>query len=144
MGHWEGTPGWQGWGGPGPGCPEQLWLPLVSPQLSGVGEFGAPWGSGRCSCPWQGWHWIGFDVPSKPFWNSGMIHCPFNLGMLRGILPWIGLCRDTSGQGFYSQNAPEICWLWNSSAGTLQEELGDLGSSSLEKAARGDLNLGCQ
>lgn len=36
-----------------------------------------------------------------------------------------------------------IIWLWNSSPGTLQEELGDLGSSSPEKAARGDLNFGC-
>lgn len=26
--------------------------------------LGAAWAGGRCPCPWQGWNWMGFEVPS--------------------------------------------------------------------------------
>ena len=62
-----------GWGGPGTGCPEQLWLPLDPWQCPrpGWSGLGAAWDKGRCPCPWQGWDWMGFKVPSNP--NHSMI-----------------------------------------------------------------------
>uniref|UniRef100_A0A8C0URH5 Thrombospondin type-1 domain-containing protein 7B-like n=1 Tax=Cyanistes caeruleus TaxID=156563 RepID=A0A8C0URH5_CYACU len=44
----------RGWGGPGTGCPEKLWLPLDPCKCARPGwmGLGAPWDSGRCPCHW--------------------------------------------------------------------------------------------
>jgi len=57
-----------GWVGPGPGCPEELWLPPPwqgsRPDWMGLG---APWAGGRGPCPWQGgWNKMVCKVPSSP------------------------------------------------------------------------------
>uniref|UniRef100_A0A8C0U7T3 Ribosome maturation protein SBDS n=1 Tax=Cyanistes caeruleus TaxID=156563 RepID=A0A8C0U7T3_CYACU len=53
MGYGEGIVPWQG-GGPGTGCPEQLWFsldPWQCPRPGWTLGFGAAWDSGRCPCP---------------------------------------------------------------------------------------------
>ena len=57
-----------GWWGPGPGCPEKLWLPPPW-QCSRPGwmELWATRAGGRCPCWWQGgWNQMIFKVPSNP------------------------------------------------------------------------------
>ena len=44
--------------------PDLLWLPLdpwqcPRPGLDNLGQW-------ELSLPWQGWHWVGFEVPSNP------------------------------------------------------------------------------
>ncbi|XP_017594425.1 PREDICTED: uncharacterized protein LOC108447830 [Corvus brachyrhynchos] len=95
-------------GRPGPGCPEQLGLPLDPWQCPRPGwtlGLGAAWDSGRCPCHGRGWEGSSLANPSQP----KALHGP--------VTP----CLFQGGQGRFSWHtrvpkvglilSPQLQWL---------------------------------